>query len=397
MAFKAVLGYDIQQFIVENLKADTNKLLLGKKLFNGVENRQIVQQIIGKNKALKKLPTWYQKESILYPVSVSIEQTSSEITAAYKASLIKEKTHLADLTGGFGVDSFYFAKRCKQVDYCEVDDKLFAVTAHNFKVLQVRNIHLNHVDGILWLKNTAQNFDYIYLDPSRRSAGGKVFKLKDCEPDVVSNLDLLLQKANQLLIKTAPLLDISAGLAELKNVAAIHIISINNEVKELLWLIGQNQNQNPQIHCVLINNETIRIIDFNQVEEAEINLDNTFSKPQQYLYEPDAAILKAGMFKNIANKFNVSKIHKSSHLYTSNELNEVFPGKIFKINNVLSFSDFTKKKDFEPASIVSRNFRLKADELRKKYKIAESDANFLFFTTNLNEEPIVIFAKKIKA
>ncbi len=397
MLLEAVLSDDVQQFIADHLKSDTNKLLLGKKLFQNTGNREIVQQIIGKNKALKKLPTWYKTAQILYPVSLSIEQTSSETTAKYKASLIDKNTHLADLTGGFGVDSFYFAQECKQVDYCEVNHELFTITAHNFKVLNVENIRLHQTDGILWLKNTAQKLDYIYLDPSRRTQGIKVFKLKDCEPDVVSNFDLLTEKANHLLIKTAPLLDISAGLAELKNVTAIHIISINNEVKELLWVIAQKPTSNPDIFCALINNEIPQVIHFNLEEEVKITLKSHFSSPQKYLYEPDAAILKAGMFKSTAIKFGVKKLHKNSHLYTSEEIVKDFPGKVFEIDNIKTFGDFSKQKNIEPASIVSRNFRLKADEIRKKYKIAENGIKFLFFTTLENESSVVISAIKIKA
>jgi hypothetical protein len=195
-----------------------------------------MQQIVGKQKAQQKLPTWFETANILIPPKVSIEQTSSEITAEYKASLI-ENGSLCDLSGGFGVDSFYFSKRCKQVVHCEWQPELSNIVAHNSKVLGAANIICKSGNSLDVLSQY-EHFDYLYVDPARRSTSQeKIVLLEDCEPNVVDLQDFYFSKTNQLLIKTSPLLDIVAGLQVLKNVAEIHIVAIQNEVKELLWLL----------------------------------------------------------------------------------------------------------------------------------------------------------------
>jgi hypothetical protein len=210
-------------------------LALQKNPFPETEWISILNQVEAKSKAKLKLPTWFATENIIYPSKISVEQTSSEKTATYKASLISGES-LIDLTGGFGVDDFHFAKKIKTVTHCEINPELSQIVKHNLEQLNVKNINCYSGDSLATLAELNTKWDWIYIDPSRRNdAKGKVFMLKDCSPNVPENLDLLFLHSNSILIKTAPLLDISAGLLELKNVKTIHIVALENEVKELIF------------------------------------------------------------------------------------------------------------------------------------------------------------------
>ena len=244
---KAILNDEVREFLKNNLKTTAAELALRGSSFSGISSSELAQQLIGLQKAERKLPTWFKNSQIYYPPKLNLEQTSSETTAKYKASLVKGKT-LIDLTGGLGIDDFYFAQHFKEVIHCELNAELSEIAAHNLKQLGWENISFKNEDSLEYLKNTDQNFDCIYVDPARRdNAGGKVFRLADCLPNVPANLDLLFKKTDIILIKTSPLLDLQAGISELQSVTEIHIIAVNNEVKELLWLLKKGDNQETKI------------------------------------------------------------------------------------------------------------------------------------------------------
>ena len=197
-----ILTSKIQQFIVDNLKSNITKLILKGSPFDEVSIQELANQIVAKQKSEHKLSTWFSTKNIYYPAKISIEQTSSENTAKYKSELIKGDS-IIDITGGFGVDCFYFSKRFKNVTHCEINEKLSAIVKHNYQQLNIKNIDTFSGDGIDFLKNTETNFDCIYIDPSRRNdIKGKVFLLKDCLPNVPENIDFLFTKTNQILLKT---------------------------------------------------------------------------------------------------------------------------------------------------------------------------------------------------
>lgn len=387
-----ILSSDLKQFINDNLKQDINTLALKKNPFPDYEWSWILNQIQAKQKAEKKLPTWFVNADVIFPSTLSIEQTSSETLAKFKSELISGEK-LIDLTGGFAVDDFYFAKRFKKVVHCEFQDDLSAIVQHNFNVLNVNNIETVSGDSISYLEKSTEKFDWIYIDPARRDdKKTKVFLLKDCTPNVVELHGLLFEKSDNILIKVAPLLDISSILNELSNVKTIYAIGLQKEVKELLIVLEKGFVGQPELIAVNISND-------NKIHQDSFTLndaaDAQLSLPLNYLYEPFSSYLKIGAYNDIATKFNVNKLHKHSHLYTSNELID-FPGRCFKIEQVIPYN----KKEIKflentKCNITTRNFPLKVEEIRKKHKIKDGGDIYAFFTTDLNNDKIVVLCKKI--
>lgn len=389
----SILNIDIQEFINDNLNSDTTSILLKGTSFSSVETTEIVEQIQAKKRCENKLQTWFSTENIYYPKKLNIEQTSSEITAKYKSELISGET-IIDLTGGFGVDCFYFSKQFKTVNHCEIDENLSQIVKHNYKQLHIKNINTINTDGIEYLKTNDEKQDWIYIDPSRRhDTKGKVFFLKDCLPNVPEHLDLLFKASKNILIKTSPLLDFSVGISELKHVRNIHVIAVNNEVKELLWVLEKGFENDIEIKTVNLKKDIEEHFNFYLSDEKQY--DSKYSLPLAYLYEPNSAILKAGGFQSISKQLQVLKLHKHSHLYTS-ELQVDFPGRSFKIEKIVPYNKKEIKKiDITKANITTRNFPETVQHIRKKFNIKDGGTVYLFFTTDLNDNKIVILASKM--
>lgn len=388
-----LLNTDIQQFINNNINSDTSDLLLKGIPFEDVDSKLIIEQIEAKKRCQKKLPTWFNAENIYYPNKLNIEQTSSEITAAYKASLISRKA-LIDLTGGFGVDAYYFSNHVKNVTHCEINSELSEIVKHNFEVLNISNISCLNENGIEALKRIDQPFDWIYIDPSRRdSSKQKVFLLTDCEPNIKTFQSLFLKYSKNLMIKTSPLLDLSATLTDLKHVKEIHVVAVNNEVKELLWILERAFDSDVMVKTVNLKNTNSQHFAFNFKDEPEAIV--TYSEPLTYLYEPNAAVLKSGSFNSVSNILNVYKLQKHSHLYTSEGLLD-FPGRRFKIEKIVPFNKKTfSKEKITKANVTIRNFPLSVSDIRKKLKVKDGGNVYLFFTTNLNDEKVILVCSKV--
>ncbi|CAC9975263.1 MULTISPECIES: THUMP-like domain-containing protein [Flavobacterium] len=389
----SILSKNIQDFITLNSSESITKLALQKNPFPEVDWILILNQIEAKSKAKDKLPTWFSTEDIIYPSKISVEQTSSEKTAAYKASLISGES-LIDLTGGFGVDDYYFSKQFKTIAHCEINEDLSAIVKHNFKQLGVENCSFYAEDSANVLNNLNQKWDWIYIDPSRRNdAKGKVFMLKDCLPNVPESLDFYFEKADSILIKTAPLLDISAGLSELKFVKNIHIIALENEVKELLFEIHKNYLGNITLKTANILKDKIETFEFVLGDDISFP---TYHLPQKYLYEANSAIMKSGGFDEVSTIFQINKLHKHSHLYTSDDLID-FPGRRFEIEKVISYSKNEMKTELlnQQANVTTRNFPETVENIRKKWKIKNGGNIYCFFTTDKNESKIVLICRKI--
>jgi hypothetical protein len=390
----SLLQKDIQAFIKSNADADLVKLALQKNPFPNEDWRLIVEQIACLQKAKDKLPTWFATDDILYPSKISIEQTSSEKTALYKSTLISGKT-IIDLTGGFGVDDYYFSKRFESVGHCEMNEGLSKIVAHNYHKLNVQNCAFYSGDSTDILKQLHSNFDWIYIDPSRRNdSKGKVFMLKDCLPNVVDLMDFYFKYSNNILIKTAPILDITAGLNELKNVKKIHIVAVDNEVKELLWEISKDYNGGIEIDTVNLKKQQSEHFKFVLSEKAA---SIHYSLPKTYLYEPNAAIMKSGGFNEVALQFHLEKLHPHSQLYTADFIKD-FPGRIFKIEHCLHYQKNEMKAFLEgkKANVTTRNFPDAVDVIRKKWKIIAGGNLYCFFTTDMNNRKIVLLCAKIE-
>ena len=389
---KDLLNTDIQEFINNNINSDATKILLKGVPFKNIDSKLIVEQIEAKKRCIKKLSTWFNTENIYFPNKLNIEQTSSEITAKYKASLVLGKS-LIDLTGGFGVDTFYFSKRVENVTHCEINNKLSDIVQHNFKTLQVSNVNCLNENGIEALIQIDKYFDWIYIDPSRRDGlKNKVFLLADCEPNIKTFQELFLKYSKNVMIKTSPLLDLTATLSDLQYVKEIHIIASNNEVKELLWILEKNYKGDTLVKTVNLKQENSQFFEYIFKEESKANV--TYNMPLSYLYEPNSAVLKSGGFNSVSDILNINKLHQHSHLYTSQELLE-FPGRRFKIERILPFNKkIIAKENISKANITTRNFPLSVNEIRKKLKIKDGGQIYLFFTTDINDTKSVIICSK---
>lgn len=390
----ALLDPKIQEFINLNIGVAISKLALQKNPFPSVEWISILNQIAAKTKAKDKLPTWFSTPNIIYPSKISVEQTSSEKTALYKASIVTGE-NLIDLTGGFGIDDYYFSKKIKNVAHCEINTELSNIVQHNCKQLSSNNITCHPGDSSETLAKLNIKWDWIYIDPSRRNdSKGKVFMLKDCLPNVPENLDFYFKKSNSILIKTAPILDITAGINELNHIKSIHIVAVENEVKELLWELQKEYQGNIAIKTVNITKEKEETFEFTLNENQK---QPSYSLPQKYLYEPNSSIMKSGGFDQVALFYELNKLHKHSHLYTSNEL-KTFPGRIFEIQNCISYnkSDMKQHLENQKANITTRNFSDSVESIRKKWKIKDGGNIYCFFTTDENNIKIVLICTKIK-
>jgi hypothetical protein len=390
---KNILNIDIQNFITNNLDRKITSILLKGTPFNSVDTKEIIEQIEAKNKCKDKLPTWFQTKNIYFANKLNIEQTSSEITASHKSKLINGE-NIIDLTGGFGVDCYYFSKYFKNVIHCEINSSLSELVNYNYKQLNVVNIETKNIDGIEFLNSQNNSFDWIYADPSRRhDTKGKVFFLNDCLPNIPKNLNNLFKFSKNILIKTSPLLDISIGINELKFVKTIHVVAVNNEVKELLWILEHGFTDEIEVKTVNLTKTEEFHFDFSFEEEK--NLDSLYSKPLTYLFEPNSAILKSGAFHSISKQLNVFKLQKHSHLYTSHELID-FPGRCFKIESILPYNPKAiKKLALKKGNITTRNFPESVEVIRKKLAIKDGGDLYLFFTTDLESNKIVIISTKI--
>jgi len=391
---KHILTKEVQSFIRQHTSDDAARIALRKSPFEEVSPSELAQQIVGRQKVRNKVPDWVEQDVPLYfPEKLNLEQCSSSKTGKFKATLLSPNTSILDLTGGFGVDSYYFAQRTKQVVHCEINPILSQIVAYNFQVLVTQNIQCHTGDGIAFLMSSTAQYDYIYADPSRRVKTQKVFRLEDCEPNMVEHQHLLFQHADTIISKLAPLLDISGALRVLSGVRDVYIVSLENDCKELLFVQQKSFEGVPMIHAVRLLANEPQVFSFNYTLEKEA--EPIYGEPKKFLYDPDVALTKAGAFKSVAVAFNLQKLDQHSHLYTSNQLVAEFPGRTFEIQQAVPFSDFKKSNDIKKANIVAKNFPLKVDDIRKKFKITDGGEDYLYFTSLFNQTLVVVYAKRI--
>lgn len=386
-------------FIQTHASTDVTKLLLKASQYPLLDVPFLVEQILSRRQIKDKLPAWGVNEKLIFPSKISAEQCSSECTAAYKQRLIRESDVLCDLTGGLGIDSYYFSCKAKQVIYMERFSLYCEAARNNFMELQANNIDVVEADSTARL-DLLPAATLFYIDPARRAEGNKrVFALADCEPDLVNIKSTLLEKAPLLIAKISPMADIQHTLQLLPETTEVHVLSVKNECKELLFVL-KNEEQKKQdvvIHCVNFTTKGEEQYFQFTLEKEKLVVLNQAVEVYSFLYEPNASILKSGAFKSIAAAFDLNKLHSSSHLYTSKEYCANFPGRSFKVEEVIPFSNKICGKlacQIPQANITVRNFPLSVEMLRKRTKITDGGDVYLFATTLSNDEKVLIKCTK---
>ena len=431
-----------QDFIRQHQDDDVRQLaFLGSK-YPEVDMPFALDQIRGRKMARVKLPRWASLEGIIYPPHISMEQCSSESTALYKAELAarllglpasssgiemkaENEIEFVDLTGGFGVDFSYIAARLGVKSmYVERQAHLCEAAKENFGRLGLKNAIVKNGDGIEILhsfhpkKKDAASADdslgitydqprsllktnlglkIIFIDPARRDdAGNKVVSLKDCTPDVTILQEEMLSKADYVIIKLSPMLDWHRAISELSHVREVHIISVNNECKELLLVLSaRNMGENLRIYC--INDAQSFVCDEMDMESSSVKIAPSTLEEMLYLYEPNASLMKAGCFGVLSGRYDARMLSKNSHLFVSQAPIEAFPGRSFRIIAVSSFNKKELKRHLSgitKANIATRNFPLSVAELRKRLKLKDGGETYIFATTLSDESHVLVITEK---
>lgn len=390
-----------QEFINKHLNDDVHSLMLQAGRYPDVDMPFAVRQITGRQKMKNKVPLFYESEELLYPARLSLEQSSSQLTAQYKAGLCRGRS-FADLTGGLGIDSFFISRHFETASYVERQKELCDVARHNFNVLQARNITVFNMQAEDFL-HTMEHVDCIFIDPARRSEGGrKLVLLSDCEPDVGVLAPTLLEKSDLVLIKLSPMLDLSAAIKQLPCIRQIHVLAVDNECKETLLVLQKQENAGNelQIRAVNLDSKGVKpqVFAFHPSEETSAQPGYT-EQPGRYLYEPNATLMKSGAFKLISQHFGLYKLHVNTHLYTSDCLVNDFPGRIFEITAHWGHSKKDWKSHIEAlnghANMAVRNYPLSASDLKKKLKLTDGGDRYLFACTLHNGEKTILECRRL--
>ena len=445
-----LLNPEIQQWI-RKTTATLEEIAFAPLPFAGVSRQELMQQVAGYRKTCKKLPRWSETPGLLFPVKISLEQCSSQITAEYKAAIVarhfwsdlqpQESTPaqinefinqepkqghnklMADITGGFGVDTFYLAQSGARVHHFELDESLSNIVAHNMAQLKAKVIcHPGDgLKGLQKLKQEAQqdeltlSLDLIYLDPARRDTQkNKVFRLEDCTPDILTHLDHLLEYSPNILLKTSPMLDLQLGLRQLKYVREIHVVAVNNEVKEILWFINRStendeknqgaqkvtNHKNPNLYAVNLSPQP-SILETNSAQKNDIiafkwnNAESSqYSAPLSFIYEPNGALRKIGQYAALTERLPVLRIGPNAHLFTAMQWMD-FPGRIFKVIDKWAFAKHQMKRfQGHKYNITTRNFPLTVAKIRATWQIKDGGSQYLFFTTDAQGVKWIILCEK---
>ncbi len=391
-----ILQPEVQAFIRDHAHHDPFALALQAKKYPHLPIKAIAEQIAARQKARHKLPEWEQKPQIVFPSGISIEQSSSEITAKYKSTLVRGKK-LIDLTGGMGVDTFYLASSFTETHYVEKNTELAETTRHNFNILGKPDIQVHTGTADDFLEKWEQKADVVYIDPDRRPGSSqKTFSLADASPNVLEMKARLLQKANSVLIKTSPLLDIDLAVKALEYVQKVYVVAVDNDCKEVLYLLQNKREENPEIIAINLSLKGKAAQEFSFTRSQEKEAVSHFSEPFKYIYEPNAAIRKAGAFKTAALKFSLQKLHPNSHLYTADEVVGDFPGRAFVVKHICPYNK-KRLKECMPegkANIATRNFPDSVQRIRKKMSIKEGGSTYVFATILSDNRPVLLITKK---
>ena len=385
-----------RDFIEQNLNADIRQLALKGCRDKDVDLDAAIRQIAGRQTARRKLPSWAALDGILYPPHLNMEQCSSEQTARYKARICSShpspKT-LVDLTGGFGVDFAFLSEAFDEATYVERNSELFAISSANMKILAPKAKCLNE-DGLEVL-HRLDHVSMIFMDPARRDHhGARTYGISDCTPNVLEIKDELLQKADVVMLKLSPMLDWHKAISDLgeQYIKEVHIVSVQNECKELLIVMQQQPAEPPTVYC--INDDSVFSYHPSSISSNHISHHSSLI----YLYEPNASIMKAGCFAEIEQAFEVSQLAPNSHLFASDQAIADFPGRKFRISAVTSMNKQELKqalKDIRQANIAVRNFPMSVADLRKRLKLSEGGNDYIFATTLTEGKKVLIICQHL--
>lgn len=391
---------DLSTYIWQHRDHDPHRLALSK-MPNDWSAALVARQVDALQRLRHKVPSWY-RPGLNFPLALSLEQASSERTAQHKARLFSGKK-MADLTGGLGVDAFFFAQQFGEVLHVEQRAELSEAARHNFAQLGVGNIRCLHGSAEQFLAENRDTYDLVYLDPARRDGtGGRVFQLEDCQPNILAVKDLIFKIAPQILLKTAPLLDLSRAAEQLGCVEKIWVVAADGECREVLYLLtadggreardgGRRTADGVPIRAVhLLRDGSEQSFEF--TFEAERSAEVAFSPPQKYLYEPNAAVLKAGAFRSFAQCYGLSKLHPNTHLYTSAEQVADVPGRTFFIENVCRYDRKSVATALPEgrANIAARNFPDTPEQVRQRLGLRDGGEVYLFAVTDVEGKKVVL-------
>ncbi len=377
-----------EEFIREHRDADVYALALQRGRYPEVDIDFALRQIEGYQRAKEKLPTLAETEGWWFPARLNIEQCSSEVTARYKASLV-EGDSLVDLTGGYGIDSYYLSEKFRHTDYVEQQSELCGIAEHNFR-LTARAIAVHNTDSLDYLQ-TMMPVDCIYIDPARRGKKGeKVVRLEECQPDVASVYPLLRERCRVLLLKLSPMLDLGMALRALPAMEEVHIVEVNGEVKELLMLCRFDGHNPLSIRAVQLTGTASSTFCFALDEEKE-SACIMASCLKRYLYEPSPSILKAGAFKTVSARYGVAKLARNTHLYTSDELATGFAGRIFEVVGLVQKSAIRGRQ----LNLITRNYPETTNALHRSLQLRDGGEQYLI-GTRLGAQPVLILANRVQ-
>lgn len=383
----------VKDFMAANIFADPYKLLLRDSPFAAISMGDIVSQIVGRRIAQKKFAflTAYQK--IIYPVKLSLEQASSEMTAKYKSKIMSGSA-LVDLTGGMGVDCYILGQNFHCVDYVEPDGVLFEVTQHNYRVLDFDHCTLHNMDCEQYLNSTSRHYDWIYIDPSRRTDGDRKISITNYDPNIVDLQDQIRAAATNTLVKLSPMQDLKECIKALKTVSDIWIISIKNDVKELLIKLSQHENYDPTVTAV----DLVEGVETSYVSNyGRANGSMTSGSIEKYLYQPASALIKSGLSDSYAIEHQLVKVHQNTSFYTSDRLMEDYFGRVFIVKAQVSVSrkEAAKHLKDNKANIITKNFPLSPSQLAKKLKLSDGGEQYVIGITDALEGKVILICDRL--
>lgn len=390
-----IISSDSKEFINKHLNTSKTEIILKYSAKSELPIKEIAEQIESFNKAKIKLPN-LSNYDLVYQ-KLSLEQCSSEYTANYKSSILKGQ-RIIDLTGGLGVDSVYFSKVFDEVIYCELDSERSEIAKYNFEKLGIKNIKVINKDSIEELSNYSDNyFDWIFADPSRRDKNIRSVDIKFYSPNILENMELLLSKSKNILLKLAPAFDLKEAVRIFPNLIEFSILSFQNECKEVLVFISKDRKDKIK-SAVALNTEFNHVCIKDRIENTH-TAKIEYPRTGNYFYEPDAAIRKVGLTEKIAAEMNLCKINVLSDYLHSSYYLENFPGRRFLIKSVNLFNEKLIKRHLKDnqifkANISRSNFPFKAEEIKNKFNLSDGGEHYLFFTKDLNKK--LIFLSTIK-